>query len=127
MRKGFDGLCGLVHDKMDMNPMDGSVYLFINRQRNRMKMLVWEMGGFVLYYKRLEQGTFELPGQGTKKDTLTLDWELLVLMIQGIKTDKIIRKKRYKKSMKSGVIVVSLRHDRRSDNRTTDGRKQTFA
>ncbi|KXK18555.1 MAG: IS66 family insertion sequence element accessory protein TnpB [Saprospiraceae bacterium] len=97
MRKGFDGLCGLVHDKMDMNPMDGSVYLFINRQRNRMKMLVWEMGGFVLYYKRLEQGTFELPGQGTKKDTLTLDWELLVLMIQGIKTDKIIRKKRYKK------------------------------
>ena len=60
-------------------------------------MLVWEMGGFVLYYKRLEQGTFELPGQGTKKDTLTLDWELLVLMIQGIKTDKIIRKKRYKK------------------------------
>ena len=97
MRKGFDGLCGLVHDKMDMNPMGGSVYLFINRQRNRMKMLVWEMGGFVLYYKRLEQGTFELPGQGTKKDTLTLDWELLVLMIQGIKTDKIIRKKRYKK------------------------------
>ena len=97
MRKGFDGLCGLVHDKMDMNPMDGSVYLFINRQRNRMKMLVWEMGGFVLYYKRLEQGTFELPGQGTKKDTLTLDWELLVLMIQGIKTDKIIRKQRYKK------------------------------
>lgn len=67
MRKGFDGLCGLVHDKMDMNPMDGSVYLFINRQRNRMKMLVWEMGGFVLYYKRLEQGTFELPGQGTKR------------------------------------------------------------
>ncbi len=97
MRKGFDGLSGLVHDKMDMNPMDGSVYLFINRQRNRMKMLVWEMGGFVLYYKRLEQGTFELPSQGTKKDTLTLDWELLVLMIQGIKTDKIIRKKRYKK------------------------------
>ena len=97
MRKGFDGLCGLVHDKMDMNPMDGSVYLFINRQRNRMKMLVWEMGGFVLYYKRLEQGTFELPGKGKKKDTLTLDWELLVLMIQGIKTDKIIRKKRYKK------------------------------
>ena len=60
-------------------------------------MLVWEMGGFVLYYKRLEQGTFELPGQGTKKDTLTLDWELLVLMVQGIKTDKIIRKKDTKK------------------------------
>ncbi|MBX2936838.1 MAG: IS66 family insertion sequence element accessory protein TnpB [Saprospiraceae bacterium] len=68
MRKGFDGLCGLVHDRMDMNPMDGSVYLFINRQRNRMKMLVWEMGRFLCYTtKRLEQGTFELPGQGTKK------------------------------------------------------------
>lgn len=97
MRKGFDGLCGLVQDKMGMNPMDGSVYLFINRRRNRMKLLVWEMGGFVLYYKRLERGTFELPGKGSEKDTLALDWELLVLMIQGIKTDKIIRKKRYKK------------------------------
>jgi transposase len=46
---------------MHRSPLDGRVYLFINRRRDRMKMLVWESGGFMLYYKRLEQGTFELP------------------------------------------------------------------
>ena len=60
MRKGFDGLSGLVRQKMDSDPMDGSVYLFINRRRDKLKILVWTDGGFVLYYKPLENGTFEL-------------------------------------------------------------------
>ena len=61
MRKGFNGLSGIVRSKMKRSPLDGSVYMFINRRRDRLKMLVWESGGFMLYYKRLEQGTFELP------------------------------------------------------------------
>ncbi|MFT6336755.1 MAG: transposase [Saprospiraceae bacterium] len=61
MRMGFDGLSGLISNQMHRSPLDGRVYLFINRRRDRMKMLVWESGGFMLYYKRLEQGTFELP------------------------------------------------------------------
>ena len=60
MRKGFDGLSGLVRQKMDSDPMDGSAYLFINRRRDKLKILVWTDGGFVLYYKPLENGTFEL-------------------------------------------------------------------
>jgi len=55
MRKGFDGLSGLVRNELDKNPLSGDVYIFINRGRNRMKLLVWEEGGFVLYYKRLER------------------------------------------------------------------------
>jgi len=95
MRKGFDGLSGLITSKMSKSPTDGSVYLFVNRRRDRMKMLVWEEGGFMLYYKRLEQGRFELPeqGEGTR---VSLKWEVLVLMLTGISLAQKHRKKRYK-------------------------------
>ena len=61
IRRSFDGLCGLVTDRLGQNPMSGDVFIFINKPRNRMKILKWEPGGFVLFYKRLEKGTFELP------------------------------------------------------------------
>ena len=95
MRKGFDGLSGLVQSKMASNPMDGSVYIFINRRRDRMKMLVWEPGGFMMYYKRLEQGTFDLPQKSGESGKIQISWEILAMLISGIKTVKIIRKKRY--------------------------------
>ena len=97
MRKGFDGLSGLVRDKMGSNPLDGSVYLFVNRRRDRLKMLVWESGGFMLYYKRLERGTFQIPLAKQEEEKVQMSWETLVLMIRGIKLEKIERKKRYKR------------------------------
>jgi len=95
MRKGFDGLSGLVKTSMNRSPLDGSVYLFINRRRDRMKMLVWESGGFMLYYKRLERGTFELPKKINKQENI-LKWETLVLMLTGISLVQNNRKKRLK-------------------------------
>lgn len=95
MRKGFNGLSGMVRDNMSSDPMDGSVYLFINRRRDKLKLLVWSQGGYVLYYKRLEQGTFEMPKRGQESARLQMSWETLVLMIGGIKLEKISRKKRY--------------------------------
>ena len=93
MRKGFDGLSGIVRSKMKRSPLDGSVYMFINRRRDRMKMLVWESGGFMLYYKRLERGTFELPSCTNNQDNI-LQWETLVLMLTGISLVQNNRKKR---------------------------------
>ncbi|SHM85011.1 IS66 Orf2 like protein [Cyclobacterium lianum] len=61
MRKSFDGLCGLVRNHLDRDPSSGVVYVFLNRGRNLIKLLHWEQGGFVQYYKRLEQGTFTPP------------------------------------------------------------------
>jgi len=95
MRKGFDGLSGIVQNILHQNPMNGCVYIFINRRANRMKLLVWEENGFTLYYKRLEQGCFELP-ISDNHEGLTIKWETLMLIISGIKLDKIVRKKRYK-------------------------------
>jgi len=96
MRKGFDGLSGIITQHMHRNPVDGSVYLFVNRRRDRMKMLVWESGGFMLYYKRLEQGQFELP-ISKKSGQIILNWETLVLMLTGISLVQNKRKKRYRK------------------------------
>lgn len=94
MRKGFDGLSGLVRSEMRGNPLDGSVYIFINRRRDRMKLLLWERTGFTLYYKRLEHGTFEMP-QGADPHLL---WETLMLMLTGISLQKIHRRKRYRRA-----------------------------
>jgi len=91
MRKSFDGLCGLVSSVMQRQPTSGEVYVFLNRSRTHIKLLHWESGGFVLYYKRLEQGTFLAP----KDRGNELSWSDLILMTEGIYVVKSIQKKRY--------------------------------
>ncbi|MDZ7359362.1 MAG: IS66 family insertion sequence element accessory protein TnpB [candidate division KSB1 bacterium] len=57
MRKSFDGLSGVVTSALGRDPASGDVYVFVNRRRDRLKLLVWDRTGFWLFYKRLEQGT----------------------------------------------------------------------
>ena len=95
MRKSFDSLCQLVETGMKRNPLSGEVFLFINRPRNRMKLLRWEFGGFILYYKRLESGTFELPGSVLGSNCTVIHWPELVMMVQGISLRHIQTRKRY--------------------------------
>lgn len=93
MRKSFDGLCGLIRNQTVKNPASGEVFVFLNRSRNLIKLLHWEHGGFVLYYKRLEQGTFTPPAlSGTGG---SIRWPELVLMIEGIEVEKSTQKLRY--------------------------------
>jgi transposase len=99
MRKSFDGLSNLVSSNLGASPTDGSVYIFINKLRNKVKLLHWQGGGFVLYYKRLEQGSFELPVYDTNTTSLCLDYSQLVLLIDGVSITNIQRRKRYKKPM----------------------------
>ena len=89
MRKSFDGLCGLVVSELKRTVTSGEVFVFLNRHRTHIKLLHWEHGGFVLYYKRLEQGSFPLP----KKELLS--WADLVLMIEGIQVQKSRQMRRY--------------------------------
>lgn len=86
MRKSFDGLCGLINNRLGQNPMSGDLFIFINKPRNRIKMLRWEPGGFVLFYKRLEKGTFELPQKHTATNGLCymLGYTQLAMLITGI-------------------------------------------
>jgi len=93
MRKGFDSLCGVVRSSMKSNPMDGSVYVFLNKNRNLIKLLHWEYGGFTLYYKRLEKGVFERP---VSSGSNAISWRELMLIVEGIKLSSIQEKERYK-------------------------------
>ncbi|MBW3545574.1 MAG: IS66 family insertion sequence element accessory protein TnpB [Bacteroidetes bacterium] len=93
MRKSFDALCGLVRNELDRDPASGEVYVFVNRCRNCIKLLHWESGGFVLYYKRLEKGTFTSPRM--QAGSGILKWPDLVLMIEGIQVKSSTQKVRY--------------------------------
>lgn len=95
-RKGFDGLCGLVHNELNRDPTSGDVYIFINRARDRMKLLHWQSGGFVLYYKRLEKGTIGLPSLQADSTSFQVSYADLVLMIEGITVEKVVQRARYR-------------------------------
>lgn len=95
MRKSFDGLTGLVRNELDRNPGSGDVFVFLNRSRTHIKLLHWESGGYVLYYKRLEKGTFT-PAKIINENGM-LKWPELVLMIEGIQVQKSIQKPRYQR------------------------------
>lgn len=93
MRKSFNGLSGLVRNELGKEPAGGDVFVFLNRARTHLKLLHWERGGFVLYYKRLEQGTFTLPS--FKDGENQIGWPQLVLMVEGIVVQKSVQKLRY--------------------------------
>lgn len=98
MRKSFNSLSGLVSNELGRNPSSGEVFVFVNRRRNCIKLLHWERGGFVLYYKRLEQGVFTLPKASAVDNASTgaaLSWPELVLMIEGVQVQKISQQLRY--------------------------------
>ncbi len=97
-RKGFDGLSGLVRNELGRDPASGEVYVFINRRRNRIKLLQWQQGGFVMYYKRLEKGTIRVGSLSAVSGGSTeLSYPELVMMIQGISVEKIVYHPRYRR------------------------------
>ena len=64
MRKGFDGLAGIVRGELEADPMDGTLFVFLNRPRDMVKALYWDRDGFALWSKRLERGRFAVPAEG---------------------------------------------------------------
>ena len=95
MRKGFNGLSGLVRNYLKRNPLDGSAYIFMNAQRNRIKVLLWEGDGFSMYYKRLEKGTYDHPIVTKDGSNYCISSEHISAILKGIKWEKIERKNRY--------------------------------
>ena len=84
LRRGFDGLSGMVAAVFAMNVLDGHLFLFVNRKRDRIKALWWEPGGLVLWYKRFEQGTFEMPRVSAGQAHATIDATQLAMLIGGV-------------------------------------------
>ena len=84
MRKGFNGLSGIVREEFQSDPTDGSLFLFINRRRDRMKLLYFDGGGFWLYYRLLESGTFENLKSEPGSCQLQMDATELSMLLSGV-------------------------------------------
>ena len=88
----------MVSQHMQLSALSGAVFIFVNRRRNQLKLLLWEGDGFSLYHKRLEQGTYELPATATQNDkagSISLTHQQLQLILQGICLKSVQHRKRY--------------------------------
>jgi len=95
MRKGFDGLYGLVVNNMDLDPRIGYLFVFLNAQRTRIKVLHWNTDGLAIFHKRLEQGTFKRPSSRKNAMSSELTKEELFMILRGIDFEKTKKRKRY--------------------------------
>lgn len=84
LRRGHDGLCALVRASYDLDPHDGDLFAFLGRRLDRVKVLYWDRGGFVVWYKRLEQGRFKLPRVPAGASSVTLDGASLAMLVDGV-------------------------------------------
>ena len=84
MRKGFEGLYGLVRDRLELEPLSGHVFLFSNAQRNRLKLIFWDGSGLWVCAKRLERGRFRWPAAEQGQTKVVLSHEELALLLGGI-------------------------------------------
>jgi transposase len=92
MRKSFHALGAIVSQQMGVDLLSGAGFVFISKRRRHLKLLLWEGDGFSLYYKRLEEGTFEHPKGGEQG---LIGYEKLLLVLQGIESEKITKRKRF--------------------------------
>lgn len=95
MRKSFDGLSGLIRNNLERNPYNGDVFIFINRCRNKIKLLHWQGVSLTLYYKRLEEGTFEVPEYDPQVGSITLSYVQIVMLVDGLSIKNIHRRKQF--------------------------------
>jgi len=96
LRKGACGLSGIVRGQFDGDPVDGSLYLFVNRRRDRLKILHFDGTGFWVFYKVLEQGTFEVRQSDDKR--LVIDATQLAMLLGGVSMVGMKRRKRYQRA-----------------------------
>ncbi len=90
MRKSYDTLSALVSSELEEDPLSGSLFVFLNRQRNRIKVLYFDRDGFAIWMKRLEEGSFSLPlGEGKKQK---IGPGALSMLLEGL---KVVKSKRF--------------------------------
>lgn len=93
MRKGINGLCGLVRNELGKDPLSGELFLFFNRHHSQVKILLWEHDGFSLYQKKLERGTYELPDGDLLHEAINA--QQLNLILAGVSLKSVRLRSRY--------------------------------
>lgn len=96
MRYSFDGLAGIVRNELNTSLVNGDVFIFINKRRTQIKLLQWDKDGFIIFYKRLEKGTFELPLINSDQKHHTISSDQLHFILKGISLKHVRKRLRYK-------------------------------
>jgi transposase len=98
LRKGFDALSGLVTTAFSQDPTSGHLFLFVNRRRDRLKILYWDRGdGLAIWYKRLESGSFQIPTAPHDAMSIEMTPTQLTLILSGIDLGSARQRKRYQR------------------------------
>lgn len=97
LRKSFDGLAELVRQHLRSDPLSGHVFVFRNRRSDRVKLLYWDEDGFVIVYKRLEEGTFPFPAAADGQAGVTVRAAELAMLLDGIDWQNAKRSRRYQR------------------------------
>jgi len=95
MRKGFDGLQGIVCGVLQQDPLSGHLFLFINRRGDKLKILYWDGDGLAIWYRRLEQGTFQMPKVDDNQKSVEIRSDELTMLLRGIDYSNVRRRKRF--------------------------------
>lgn len=106
MRKGFDGLTAIVENQLEEDVYSGNLFVFVSKRGDRVKILYWDRGGFIQFYKRLEKGRFKLPKGGDACASIDLESAQLAMLIEGIDYSRVRTPIRWepKKNVRSAVL-----------------------
>ena len=112
MRKSFDSLAALASGTLGLDPLSGHLFVFVNKRRDRIKILYWDRDGLVVWAKRLERGTYRIPDAAANRVEMTI--AELAALLAGIDLNTARRRDRYSRpvtpSQNSGNIVPTLDH-----------------
>jgi len=93
LRRGHDGLSALVSGALELDPYAGHFFVFVGKRGDRIKVLFWDRGGFVIYYKRLARGRFRLPRIAAGADRVALDGTELAMLLGGFDVARATRER----------------------------------
>ncbi len=103
LRRGHDGLCALVRGALGLDPYGGHFFVFVGKRGDRIKILFWDRGGFVVYYKRLARGRFQLPRLTAGADRVVLDGTQLAMLLGGFDPVKTRRTDAWEPAIRRGA------------------------
>ncbi len=96
MRRSFDGLIRMAEEHLGRDPLRGGLYVFLNKRRDRVKLLYFDTDGPAIWYKRLEEGTYQLPAVDAATQQVRLSPTDLALLLGGIDLASVRRRRRYR-------------------------------
>lgn len=97
MRKSFHGLVALTESALKQDPLSGSLFVFVNRRRDRIKILYWGQAGFCIWYQQLQKGTYQLPDEQSleERETIEVTRSQLSLILDGIDLSSVRQRRRF--------------------------------